>query len=220
MGMIDLSTLKNKLEILETTKEENKESSLTLLQPGDLPVIELTNSEEINIFLQNKYFEYINLAQTTSLSYGRLLEDVFEKLKDFDGEITYCKFLDIIGTNRMTALRYRRRVKLYDAVDDTYKKNILMMRDDYIAKLYQLNDIEGVISFINDGATKEDLDEWIKEGKEAKKEKILLESNKISFSTYKENIFKNFSKIETLTYDKQIEVERYLKKIDKILKGE
>lgn len=59
--MIDLSTLKSKLETLET-QEEVKESSLVLLQQGDLPVVELTDSEEINAFLQNKYFEYINLA--------------------------------------------------------------------------------------------------------------------------------------------------------------
>lgn len=221
MGMIDLSTLKSKLETLET-QEEVKESSLVLLQQGDLPVVELTDSEEINAFLQNKYFEYINLAQGAALKYGRLLENVFQKLKEFDGEITYCKFLNMIGTNRMTALRYRRRAKLFDSIQGEYKKIALLFRDDFIAKIYALNDFEGVVSFINDGATKEDLEEWIAEVSEEKKEirKTLPEPIQISFSVYKEDIFNNFNKIETLDYDKQIEVEKYLKKIDKILKGE
>lgn len=121
----------------------------------------------------------------------------------------------------MTALRYRRRAKLYDSVQEDSRKLVLLFRDDFIAKLYALNDLEGVVSFIDDGATVQDLEEWILE---ENKNKVVVSDTpsaiQFSFSAYKENIFNNFNNIEKLSYDKQVEVEKYLKKIDKILKGE
>ncbi|EFS20909.1 hypothetical protein FSBG_00406 [Fusobacterium gonidiaformans 3-1-5R] len=223
MGNIDLSKLKSKLEVLKI-ESEGKENFLDLIKKEDIPEVELTDSRELNIFLQQQYLIFLNLAQNSALSFGRLLENVFQKLKELDGEVTYCKFLNLIGTNRMTALRYRRRVKLYDSVDDNRKKEILLMRDDFIARLYQLNDIEGVISYINDGAKKEDLEEWIAEIASEKKVSALVpeEESKpmITFSSYKDDIISNFSKIETLSREKQEEVEKYLKKINKILQGE
>lgn len=223
MGNIDLSKLKSKLEVLKI-ESEGKENFLYLIKKEDIPEIELTDSRELNTFLQEQYLIFMNLAQNSALSVGRLLENVFQKLKELDGEVTYCKFLNLIGTNRMTALRYRRRVKLYDSVDDNRKKEILLMRDDFIAKLYQLNDIEGVISYINDGAKKEDLEEWIAEIASEKNTSVLLPEEstpiQIVFSSYKEDIISNFSKIETLPREKQVEVEKYLKKINKILQGE
>lgn len=222
----EMDSLKKNIENLKSEKENtvtNKE--IVVLEKKFCPIIQLTNSDEINLFLQNEFYQYKNLQQRTALELGRILERVFEKLKDFDGQTTYCKFLEIVGINRMTALRYRNRAKLYDSLNEDKRTMVLFMRDDFIAKLKALNDDEAIISFIHDGASMKDLQEWIEEDERKKLEEKKIKQDfeilpAISFAEYKQVIINNFDNLEHLEKEKQRQVEKHLKKIAKILKGE
>lgn len=221
---IDLESLKGQIKKIEKKQVENNlEISFEekkFFSIKDVPKIELSDDEEINIFLTQEYVNFLNLGSFSALGFGKLFEKVAEKLQEIDGEITYCKFLELIGTNRMTALRYRRRYKLYEAVKGENKKLVLTLRDDLIAKLYATKDFLGVAGYIEDGATKEDLEDFVLETK------TKLESEKDSnfpkifdFNYFKTSIFneKFESKIEKLNKEKKAEVERYFKKIESIL---
>lgn len=166
---IDLESLKGQIKKIEKKQVENNlEISFEekkFFSIKDVPKIELSDDEEINIFLTQEYVNFLNLGSFSALGFGKLFEKVAEKLQEIDGEITYCKFLELIGTNRMTALRYRRRYKLYEAVKGENKKLVLTLRDDLIAKLYATKDFLGVAGYIEDGATKEDLEDFVLETK-------------------------------------------------------
>lgn len=225
MGLVNLNSLKNEIKKMEEKKETLPAPSVTtettLFQTSDFPEFpNLTEDGNINIFLKNKYIEWRNLGASTTLSLGKLYEEVAEKVKELDGEIPYCKFLDLIGTNRMTALRYRRRYKLYTKVKEEQKKFVLCLRDDLIAKISSYSDFDFIIEFINEGTSKEELQKLIEEDSDevqkTKEEIIVLED----FDIFNNNFFASFhEKIEVLSLEKKREIKKYYKKIEKILEN-
>lgn len=124
-------------------------------------IFELTDDIEINKFLIEKSTELYKLHSKTALELGKIFVDVEEKLSgsnQYDG--VYTKWLDKNGFNKMTALRYKRRYRLFEQLETVVGKNILMtlpqkMIDELSLKPEE--DIKKYLKLLDEGKNKQEL---------------------------------------------------------------
>lgn len=124
-------------------------------------IFELTDDIEINKFLIEKSTELYKLHSKTALELGKIFVDVEEKLSgsnQYDG--VYTKWLDKNGFNKMTALRYKRRYRLFEQLETVVGKNILMtlpqkMIDELSLKPKE--DIKKYLNLLDEGKNKQEL---------------------------------------------------------------
>lgn len=183
-------------------------------------IFNLTESEEINNFLISKSTELYKLHSKTAIELGKIFVDVEDKLSgsnQYDG--VYTKWLDRNGFNKMTALRYKRRYRLFEQLETTIGKNILMtLSQKLIDEISSKEDeeIKRYLKLLDEGKTKTEIQEKLVN----KTDKIEIINN-IEFDLYKNfekinNTLKNIS-IDNLDEKKKENLEKDFQKIEKIL---
>ncbi|GLI57703.1 hypothetical protein PM10SUCC1_32170 [Propionigenium maris DSM 9537] len=188
-----------------------------VLQAEVIGDFNLTDNEGLNKYLLEKSIELQTLQAKTSLSLGKVFEEVFQKLggkNQHDG--TYVAWLEGNGFNRMTALRHRRRHQMYTLVNsDKGKAFVATLPVKVIDSVYRHNDFSGIISIIDDGITREEL------------EVMLVPTPVIDIPVYNpketEKVYKSVSKLwravslEKVSDENAESFEKDMKKVERIL---
>lgn len=183
-------------------------------------IFELTDDIEINKFLIEKSTELYKLHSKTALELGKIFVDVEEKLSgsnQYDG--VYTKWLDKNGFNKMTALRYKRRYRLFEQLETVVGKNILMtlpqkMIDELSLKPEE--DIKKYLKLLDEGKNKQELQMIM----ENKIEVVQIASMvDFDFSKEYEKINDKLKKIsfDNLDNKKKETLEKDIQRIEKIL---
>lgn len=222
--------LKNRFNQI-AEKEANKKKELlnqTALidyKEEDIPLLNIINeiSDDIKIqeLLRKSSIKFLNTISNSTLELGKLFEEVAGELKKQgspDG--IYIKWLESINMNRMTALRYRRRYRLFQGMKDiSGQKTVSLLSSRVIDLIFKENVEETAIELLNDGATEKDI-------------KALLENKVVTLPTQIETkleiveitekvnfIYNEFNKkVNELSEEEKIQVNNLLSKIEKIFK--
>lgn len=222
--------LKNRFNQI-AEKEANKKKELlnqTALidyKEEDIPLLNIINeiSDDVKIqeLLRKSSIKFLNTISNSTLELGKLFEEVAGELKKQgspDG--IYIKWLESINMNRMTALRYRRRYRLFQGMKDiSGQKTVSLLSSRVIDLIFKENVEETAIELLNDGATEKDI-------------KALLENKVVTLPTQIETkleiveitekvnfIYNEFNKkVNELSEEEKIQVNNLLSKIEKIFK--
>lgn len=222
--------LKNRFNQI-AEKEANKKKELlnqTALidyKEEDIPLLNIINeiSDDVKIqeLLRKSSIKFLNTISNSTLELGKLFEEVAGELKKQgspDG--IYIKWLESINMNRMTALRYRRRYRLFQGMKDiSGQKTVSLLSSRVIDLIFKENVEETAIELLNDGATEKDI-------------KALLENKVVTLPTQTETkleiveitekvnfIYNEFNKkVNELSEEEKIQVNNLLSKIEKIFK--
>lgn len=222
--------LKNRFNQI-AEKEANKKKELlnqTALidyKEEDIPLLNIINeiSDDVKIqeLLRKSSIKFLNTISNSTLELGKLFEEVAGELKKQgspDG--IYIKWLESINMNRMTALRYRRRYRLFQEMKDVNgQKTVSLLSSRVIDLIFKENVEETAIELLNDGATEKDI-------------KALLENKVVTLPTQIETkleiveitekvnfIYNEFNKkVNELSEEEKIQVNNLLSKIEKIFK--
>lgn len=220
--------LKNRFNQI-AEKEANKKKELlnqTALidyKEEDIPLLNIINeiSDDVKIqeLLRKSSIKFLNTISNSTLELGKLFEEVAGELKKQgspDG--IYIKWLESINMNRMTALRYRRRYRLFQGMKDiSGQKTVSLLSSRVIDLIFKENVEETAIELLNDGATEKDI-------------KALLENKVVTLPTQIETkleiveitekvnfIYNEFNKkVNELSEEEKIQVNNLLSKIEKI----
>lgn len=220
--------LKNRFNLI-AEKEANKKKELlnqTALidyKEEDIPLLNIINeiSDDVKIqeLLRKSSIKFLNTISNSTLELGKLFEEVAGELKKQgspDG--IYIKWLESINMNRMTALRYRRRYRLFQGMKDiSGQKTVSLLSSRVIDLIFKENVEETAIELLNDGATEKDI-------------KALLENKVVTLPTQTETkleiveitekvnfIYNEFNKkVNELSEEEKIQVNNLLSKIEKI----
>lgn len=220
--------LKNRFNLI-AEKEANKKKELlnqTALidyKEEDIPLLNIINeiSDDVKIqeLLRKSSIKFLNTISNSTLELGKLFEEVAGELKKQgspDG--IYIKWLESINMNRMTALRYRRRYRLFQGMKDiSGQKTVSLLSSRVIDLIFKENVEETAIELLNDGATEKDI-------------KALLENKVVTLPTQIETkleiveitekvnfIYNEFNKkVNELSEEEKIQVNNLLSKIEKI----
>lgn len=220
--------LKNRFNLI-AEKEANKKKELlnqTALidyKEEDIPLLNIINeiSDDVKIqeLLRKSSIKFLNTISNSTLELGKLFEEVAGELKKQgspDG--IYIKWLESINMNRMTALRYRRRYRLFQGMKDiSGQKTVSLFSSRVIDLIFKENVEETAIELLNDGATEKDI-------------KALLENKVVTLPTQIETkleiveitekvnfIYNEFNKkVNELSEEEKIQVNNLLSKIEKI----
>lgn len=181
----------------------------------------LTENNDINDFLTLKAVELYKLYSKTALELGKIFKQVEEKLggvNHYNG--VYTKWLNKNGFNKMTALRYKRRYKLYEQLETVVGKNLLMTLSQKIIDEISLKseiEIQEYLKMLDNGKTKLEIQEYLKN-----KDCVILENDIIrTFDFNKEyqrlnEVFKKIS-IQDFNDKKKENLEKDIQRIEKIL---
>lgn len=201
-------------------KEEKKEF-LPDIKIENYHEHELTSEESLNSYLFEKSKELQTIQAKASLELGKIFTEVEERLggnNQYDGGI-YVKWLEINGYNKMTALRHKRRYRLFSRLNSDVGKVFIATVPQSIINdiLIQEVDIqENILAKIEEGTTKEQIKAMLSSSD------LLLTENTVEISNIKckyENvtsIINNIS-LEKLNVEEKINFEKDIKKIEKIL---
>lgn len=183
-------------------------------------IFELTDDMEINKFLIEKSTELYKLHSKTALELGKIFVDVEEKLSgsnQYDG--VYTKWLEKNGFNKMTALRYKRRYRLFEHLETVIGKNILMtlpqkMIDEISSKPEE--EIKKYLKFLDEGKNKQELQMVMENKIEVVQIASILD---FDFSKEYEKIS---NKLKSISFDnldnkKKETLEKDIQRIEKIL---
>ena len=105
--------------------------------------IEFTEDKEINDFLNDRIVDYKRLNGCGNLFLGKLFKDTYDYLTDKNTECdtTYTKFLESIGSNKMTALRYRKRYEIFqDCKSDSSKSLMSIINQKLIDEIFKIKE--------------------------------------------------------------------------------
>lgn len=213
-----MSDLKSVLQERKIEKPQNQ-----FIKKEDLEFsneIFINNEPEINEFLIIKTIEATTIQSKASLGLGKLFTEVFEKLSGnnkYDG--LYEKWIEMSGFNKRTALRHRNRFELYGKVNEDKRSLIAILPVRLIEEIYGHEDISTCISMINEGATRDQLEELLFEINKTPKvieyDKDELESGILN-KMYIFDKLKN-TNMKKLDDSKKKKIENYLRKIEEIL---
>ena len=222
--------LRMKLEAKKKQQEQNKElqvvssPKIILIKKEHILeelkyIDEFDESDSVKEVLKNKALELVSLNINSQLELGKILEELYEELgRKGSKEGTYYKFLDLVGYNKMTALRYRKKYDLFkQAIGENSRIAISKLTFRQIEILYKNpEDIKSIIELLEEG----------KEIKEAigllpdksKDEEVFPEINKGIFDI--KDKFKIFSKeIEkkNISNEKIEKISELMKEIEELL---
>ena len=210
MGAIDRLRRATEGANKEISEKENKIKTIEIIK--NIAKIDFSKSEEENEFLEVKTKEILNLQANASIQLGRIFKEVSEKIQE---DMTYCQWLDLIGFNRMTALRHKRRFELFENTNNDIAKEIvgsLTFRE--IEQIYK--NLQENLIYLNTSNS-------IIEFKSILKEKNLIEKKEVKKEIETNINFEIFNdikeKILNVDKKKKEEIEKLLLKIEKLLKS-
>lgn len=182
----------------------------------------LTEVEELNQFLQEKSLELLKTQAKAILHLGKIFTEVEEKLGGYNryGGV-YVQWLELNGFNKMTALRHRRRYRLFTHVRTDLGKSLVgtlpqSIINDIVMK--SENEIKEYVSLIDEGIKKDELSK-ILDGSERKNLELKkVEEAEIGNEYQLVNDMLHKISIEKLDDIEKITFEKDMKKVEKILK--
>lgn len=209
MGAIDRLRKATEGASKEIVEKEKKSETLEIIK--NIVKIDFCDSKEENEFLEIKAKEILNLQANASIQLGKIFKEVSEKIQE---DMTYCQWLELVGFNRMTALRHRRRFELFESANTDMAKEIvgsLTFRE--IEKIYK--NLEENLTYLNASNGVLDFKNFLKEENLIKSE----ESRKELGVNINFEIFNNIKeKIQYVDDKRKEEIEKLLLKIERLLK--
>lgn len=209
MGAIDRLRRATEGASKEIVEKEKKSETLEIIK--NIAKIDFCDSKEENEFLEIKTKEILNLQANASIQLGKIFKEVSEKIQE---DMTYCQWLELVGFNRMTALRHRRRFELFESANTDIAKEIvgsLTFRE--IEKIYK--NLEENLTYLNASNGVLDFKNFLKEENLIKSE----ESRKELGVNINFEIFNNIKeKIQYVDDKRKEEIEKLLLKIERLLK--
>lgn len=192
----------------------------------DVPYLEIINEitedKETQNYLKDNSLKLLNITANASIELGKIYEEVAEFLsKKRLPEGVYVKWLEANAINRMTALRHRKKYRLYVEVKEEYRKTVILLPTRAIENIFRDEEEKKiVIEYINKGSSVEEIKNLL-EGKQienAENKKINFEIDDVGNMTEKAQvIFMKFNeKIEKLSDNKKRKVNELLIKIENI----
>lgn len=184
---------------------------------------ELTTDEKILNLLLKSSIEIFNVQAKNVIELGKIFKNVFDELGGEGSKYLglYEKWLIANNISKSTALRYRKRYELYSSVNLDKKNIILLLPQKYIDLIYLEENKNRIIELINKGASKKEIVELIDNQGiiipiSEKSKEVITEFNYvpkfIKFSSEIDN------KIKELDEKKKRDLQKYLKKIEELLK--
>lgn len=184
---------------------------------------ELTTDEKIIDLLLKSSIEIFKVQAKNVIELGKIFKNVFDKLGGEGSKYIglYEKWLIANNISKSTALRYRKRYELYSSVTLDKKNIILLLPQKYIDLIYLEENKSRIIELINKGANKKEIVELIDNQEiiipiSEKTKEVIKEFNYvpkfIKFSSEVDN------KIKELDEKKKRDLQKYLKKIEELLK--
>lgn len=184
---------------------------------------ELTTDEKIIDLLLKSSIEIFKVQAKNVIELGKIFKDVFDTLGGEGSKYVglYEKWLIVNNISKSTALRYRKRYELYSSVTLDKKNLILLLPQKYIDLIYLEENKNKIIELINKGANKKEIVEIIDNQEiiipiSEKTKEVIKEFNYIpkfiKFSSEVDN------KIKELDEKKKRDLQKYLKKIEELLK--
>ncbi|WP_281699633.1 hypothetical protein [Cetobacterium somerae] len=184
---------------------------------------ELTTDEKIIDLLLKSSMEIFKVQAKNVIELGKIFKDVFDALGGEGSKYVglYEKWLIVNNISKSTALRYRKRYELYSSVTLDKKNLILLLPQKYIDLIYLEENKNKIIELINKGANKKEIVELIDNQEiiipiSEKTKEVIKEFNYIpkfiKFSSEVDN------KIKELDEKKKRDLQKYLKKIEELLK--
>ncbi|MGL4803199.1 MAG: hypothetical protein ACRC18_13130 [Cetobacterium sp.] len=184
---------------------------------------ELTTDEKIIDLLLKSSIDIFKVQSKNVIELGKIFKNVFDELGGEGSKYVglYEKWLIVNNISKSTALRYRKRYELYNSVTLDKKNIILLLSQKYIDLIYLEENKNRIIELINKGANKKEIVELIdnqeiiipisEKTKEVVKEFDYVPKF-IKFSSEVDN------KIKELDEKKKRDLQKYLKKIEELLK--
>ena len=184
---------------------------------------ELTTDEKILDLLLKSSIEIFKVQTKNVIELGKIFKNVFDELGGEGSKYLglYEKWLIVNNISKSTALRYRKRYELYSSVTLDKKNIILLLPQKYIDLIYLEENKNRIIELINKGANKKEIVELIDNQEiiipiSEKSKEVITEFNYvpkfIKFSSEIDN------KIKELDEKKKRDLQKYLKKIEELLK--
>ena len=184
---------------------------------------ELTTDEKILDLLFKSSIEIFKIQTKNVIELGKIFKNVFDELGGEGSKYLglYEKWLVANNISKSTALRYRKRYELYNNVIPSKKNIILLLPQKYIDLIYLKENRNEIIELINKEANKKDIIEFIDNQEivipiSEKSKDVITEFNYIpqfiKFSSEVDN------KIKELDENKKRDLQKYLKKIDELLR--
>lgn len=184
---------------------------------------ELTTDEKIIDLLLKNSIEIFKIQAKNVIELGKIFKNVFDELGGEGSKYIglYEKWLIANNISKSTALRYRKRYELYSSVTLDKKNLILLLPQKYIDLIYLEENKSRIIELINKGANKKEIVELIDNQEiiipiSEKTKEVIKEFNYvpkfIKFSSEVDN------KIKELDEKKKRDLQKYLKKIEELLK--
>lgn len=208
MGAIDRLRRATEGASKEVIKKDKKIEQLEIIK--NVVKINFCETKEENEFLEIKTKEILNLQANASIQLGKIFKEVSERIQE---DMTYSQWLELVGFNRMTALRHRRRFELFENANNNIAKEIvgsLTFRE--IEKFYK--NLKENIIHLNSSNSIMDFKTFLKEESLVSYEKVKKEVElNINFE-----IFNNIKeKIQKVDIKRKEEIEKLLLKIEKLL---
>lgn len=199
----------DKLKEVLTGREKNKD----IININSLNFEDELFFDEDGEYLKQKSYEVALINVKGSLALGKIFKEVFEKLGNSKTG-TYEKWIAFNGFNKRTALRYRKKFELYQAVSNEKKEQIALMSFELVEKISNGN-IEEYVELINNGISNDELKAELKSNFQIENKEIRIAPVNFNLDF---KIFKNIeNEIEDLDETKKIKVEKLLVEIQKIL---
>lgn len=184
---------------------------------------ELTTDEKIIDLLLKSSIDIFKVQSKNVIELGKIFKNVFDELGGEGSKYVglYEKWLIVNNISKSTALRYRKRYELYSSVTLDKKNLILLLPQKYIDLIYLEENKNKIIELINKGANKKEIVELIDNQEiiipiSEKTKEVIKEFNYIpkfiKFSSEVDN------KIKELDEKKKRDLQKYLKKIEELLK--
>ena len=119
---------------------------------------EILEEDDLREFLKDRTKKLLIQKDFTVIFLGDTLEEVFQKIGNHKNG-TYQKWLNLVGINERTALRYRNKANLFKkAISFNAKKVIFELSHDSIQVILNNKDIEEkVLNSLEKGANKKDI---------------------------------------------------------------
>lgn len=213
----------------ETKLEKNMVSTNEISQKEIEDIIDinlfkkLTTDEKIINLLLKSSIEIFKIQAKNVIELGKIFKNVFDELGGEGSKYVglYEKWLIVNNISKSTALRYRKRYELYSSVTLDKKNLILLLPQKYIDLIYLEENKNKIIELINKGANKKEIVELIDNQEiiipiSEKTKEVIKEFNYIpKFIKFS---FEVDNKIKELDEKKKRDLQKYLKKIEELLK--
>lgn len=159
------------------------EKTVTMVEIKNLPTISFSENREEQEFLVEKTKKLLSLQANASLELGKLFEEVEQKIQ----ERTFCKWVETLGFNRITAYRHRKRYNLFKAAQTLKGKEIVALLTFRQLDKFCEEREENLELLNKDQFSLEEFQNYLVE---EKKEKLKLQDNTFNFTELRKKISK------------------------------